>query len=67
MKYSKERIEHDWNYCLNYIEIFGKDDREGKNKTLATMKAIYERAAKEYGFEYAESLPKGNLIKDKNQ
>ena len=59
MEYSKEGIEHDWNYCLNYLETFCKDDVEGKNKTLATMKAIYERAAKEYGYEYAESLPKG--------
>ena len=57
MTITKEQIEHDWNYQLQQLKLYG-DDEEFKHKTLNLLQAIYERAARLYGFAYAETLPK---------
>lgn len=56
---SKERIIHDWNYQKELLHLFG-DDEDFKFKTLNLLQKIYERAANEYGYAWAEA----NLSKD---
>ena len=57
MTITKEQIEHDWNYQLQQLKLYG-DDEEFKHKTLNLLQAIYVRAARLYGFAYAATLPK---------
>lgn len=55
---SKEGIIHDWNYQKELLHLFG-DDEDFKFKTLNLLQKIYERAVKEFGYNWAEAnLPK---------
>lgn len=47
---TKERVLHDWNYVQQCYKLADTDEeRHHSNKT---GRAIYERAIKEFGFEW---------------
>ena len=55
---TKEGIIHDWNYQKELLRLFG-DNEDFKFKTLNLLQKIYERAVKEFGYNWAEAnLPK---------
>lgn len=56
---TKEQVIHDWNYQKNQLKLFGVVDEDYKHRTLNLLQKIYERAVKEFGYNWAEAnLPK---------
>lgn len=56
---TKENIIHDWEYLKNQFlqnrstKKLGYSDEEEENRILKTASAVFDRAVKEYGFNWA--------------
>lgn len=57
--YTKQRIRDSWNYLMTQYQL--SDSEAERERINDTAKAVYDKAVKYYGFNFADTLEKPKL------